>query len=210
MRPVRSLRSMPRQRAFTLVELMVAIAVVAILAMLSAPSFNDLILKQRLKGTNAQLVTDLQFARSQATARNALLRVNFRSNGTMTCYSLYVSTEADSVANNASSKRCNCTLGAGDACPASTGMLEIRTVQIPKSSSVTVAPAAGWPIAFAFDPVTGGLMSIPPDNVSAPIDEVRLLASIDTSRTLQTSVNRAGRPTVCSPTGSTMAEVECL
>ena len=53
------------QRAFTLVELMIAIAVVGVLLMLAAPGFRDFILMQRLKSVSAQLATDLQYARSQ-------------------------------------------------------------------------------------------------------------------------------------------------
>ncbi|MBL0296209.1 MAG: hypothetical protein IPQ21_03190 [Betaproteobacteria bacterium] len=64
-------------RPLTLVELMVVVAVVAIVLTLAAPSFRDFILLQRLKGINAQLVTDLQFARSEAVARGTLMRVQF-------------------------------------------------------------------------------------------------------------------------------------
>ncbi|HRC39206.1 MAG TPA: prepilin-type N-terminal cleavage/methylation domain-containing protein, partial [Rubrivivax sp.] len=48
------------QAAFTLVELMIAIAVVAVVLVLAAPSFRELIEMQRLRSVNAQLVTDLQ------------------------------------------------------------------------------------------------------------------------------------------------------
>ncbi len=67
----------------------------------------------------------------------------------------------------------------------------------------------GAPDAFAFDPVTGGLLSIPQDFPSLPLDEVRLDARIDAARTLRTQLNRAGRPTVCAPAGSALPEVAC-
>jgi type IV fimbrial biogenesis protein FimT len=178
-----------RQQAFTIIELMVVVAVLAVLALIAAPSLKDFMLVQRLKGINAQLVTDMQFARSEAVARNSLLRVVFRANATMTCYSLYTSI------NN--SVRCDCQLGAGAACGANAS--EVRTVQIPLSQSVKVLPA-GTSSGFAFDHVTGAIYSIPTDNFSVPITSFVINTSIDATRTLSTTVARSGRPTVCAST----------
>lgn len=61
---------MVSNRGFTLIELMVTIAVVAILAMISIPSMSNLIAKQRLNSTTRELASTLSEARSQA----ALLR----------------------------------------------------------------------------------------------------------------------------------------
>ena len=200
---------MHRQRAFTLVELMVVVAVLAVIAVMAAPSFYDLLLVQRLKSINAQLVTDLQFGRAEAATRNALLRYSFRSGDGLSCYSLYVTKTVDDVAANATANRCDCTLGAGAACPDSTGMWEVRTVQVPQSLSVALSIPAGQTSEMAFDPITGGLMAIPPDNPTTPINRFRIMATIDTARALRTTVTRAGRPSVCIPTGSTLAGVAC-
>ncbi|MBK7517025.1 MAG: GspH/FimT family pseudopilin [Betaproteobacteria bacterium] len=193
----------------TLVELLIAIAVVGVLLTLTAPSFRDFILMQRLKGVSAQLITDLQFARSEAVARGKLLRLHFMADDAVTCYTLYTiaGTAAETAGTNA--QRCQCTLGASSACSVDTGMQEVRTVQVPRSQSVTITIPVGWPVAFAFDPVTGGLFSIPLDNPSAPMNQVRVFSEIDGARRLQTVVNRSGRPTVCAPAGSTMPEGPC-
>lgn len=61
---------MQANRGFTLVELMVTIAVVAILAMIAAPSMSSMLAKQRLNSTTRDLAATLSQARSQA----ALLR----------------------------------------------------------------------------------------------------------------------------------------
>ena len=61
---------MSGNRGFTLIELMVTIAVIAILAMIAAPSMSNLIAKQRLNTTTRELASTLSTARSQA----ALLR----------------------------------------------------------------------------------------------------------------------------------------
>jgi type IV fimbrial biogenesis protein FimT len=197
-----ALHRQSRQRAFTLVELMVVLAVLAVVALLAVPSFTDFLLVQRLKSINAQLVTDLQFARSEATTRNLFLRMSFRNDTNVSCYSMYVTTTADDVAANAANRRCDCTLGPGNACSVGTEMSEVRTVQVPKTLSVALSIPAGQPSEMAFDPVTGGLMAIPQDNPTTPLPRFRILASIDDSRSLRTTVNRAGRVTVCGAAGS--------
>ncbi|MBK8529564.1 MAG: GspH/FimT family protein [Rubrivivax sp.] len=74
---------------------------------------------QRLQSINSQLVTDLQFARSESATRNAYVRVTFRSNASGTCYSLYTYT------NNAT--QCDCR----NATPCTAaGLVEIKTVQV--------------------------------------------------------------------------------
>ncbi|MDZ7589494.1 MAG: GspH/FimT family pseudopilin [Rubrivivax sp.] len=191
---------MRRQSAFTLIELMVGLAVVAVILVLAAPSFRDMILMQRLRGTSAQLVTDMQFARAEAVSRRTLLRISFRSNAAMNCYTIF--TAPSNVT------RCDCLLGAGVACPA--GLTEVRTAEVPLSRSVKLAPPASQPNkAFAFDPTTGGIYTIPTDDASAPLNDFVVEAYIDNARKLHTVINRAGRPSVCAPALSTMPETAC-
>ncbi len=69
----------PRRPAggFTLIELMVTVAVVAIFASLAAPSFRQLIAKQRLRSAASALTESLWLARSEATKRNTASTVGF-------------------------------------------------------------------------------------------------------------------------------------
>lgn len=61
----------PAERGVTLVELMVVIALVAVLLGLTAPPFVQMLAKMRLEGAGHNLATDLQFARTEAVQRRA-------------------------------------------------------------------------------------------------------------------------------------------
>lgn len=71
-------------RGFTLIELMVTIAVLAITLTIAAPSFQGLINSNRLVSQSNELVASLQLARSEAIRRNAKVEVCASSDGS-TC-----------------------------------------------------------------------------------------------------------------------------
>ena len=55
-----------KENGFTLIELMVTIAVLAIIAMIAVPSFSNMLLKQNLKKSTQELANVLVQARSKA------------------------------------------------------------------------------------------------------------------------------------------------
>lgn len=59
-----------RPQGFTLVELMITVAVLAIVVTLAAPSFSDLINRNRLTASANEIVGALQTARMEAVRRN--------------------------------------------------------------------------------------------------------------------------------------------
>lgn len=65
-----------RQRGFTLVELMIVIAVMGILAAIAAPSYQTYMAQRRLNGAARHLAMHLMQARSQAIATNKKIIVN--------------------------------------------------------------------------------------------------------------------------------------
>lgn len=80
---------MQSSRGFTLVELMVTIAVVAILAMIAAPSMSNLVAKQQLNKSARELAATLSQARSQAALlrRNVTVNLNSTAAPTTTSFS---------------------------------------------------------------------------------------------------------------------------
>ncbi len=191
-----------RPGGFTLIELMVTVAIISILLVLVAPSFQDMILMQRLRGIDAQLITDIQFARAEAVARGRYVRINMGSDSSQTCYVLY-------LADGNGVGRCECTRGAGSACESGGGRLELKTVTVPQSSGVALTWPTGQNTGFAFDFVTGGLLSIPSDTNVSPSLEISIDASIDADRLLRNKILPTGRPAVCSPNPARMQVPAC-
>ena len=68
-----------RQPGFTLIELMVTVAIAAILLAISVPSFNDMLARQRLEGAMNELVADLGYAATEAVSRNLNVAVTSTS-----------------------------------------------------------------------------------------------------------------------------------
>jgi type IV fimbrial biogenesis protein FimT len=62
---------MSNERGFTLVEMLVTVAVLTILLLATVPSFLALTARMRVEGTGGELAADLQYARSEAVRRRA-------------------------------------------------------------------------------------------------------------------------------------------
>lgn len=68
-------------RGFTLVELMVTLAVLAILTMVAVPSFRDTIRRNRVSAASNALLADLRYARTEAINRGQLVSLCPSSDG---------------------------------------------------------------------------------------------------------------------------------
>ncbi len=87
------IRYLPRTRAsvgtpmrgFTAIELMVVVAIMAVLAALAAPSFTPLIERWRISQISEQLKSTLNFARSEAIKRGGNVAIQKIPNNTNGC-----------------------------------------------------------------------------------------------------------------------------
>lgn len=191
---LRALTARPRRsHGLTLVELLVAMVIAGVLLAIAGPNLYDFVLIQRLKGVNAELVTDLQLARSEAAARGQWGRVVFERDDDRTCYTIYTSP--------LNSTRCSCLLGPGAAC--SGNMREVKTLRVLRSDKVTVIPVLDDAdnAAIGFDHISGGLVVIPQDIDTTFPDVYEIDTAIDDDRILRVRISRSGRPTVCSAAG---------
>lgn len=71
-----------QQHGFTLIELMVVIAVLAIIVGLGVPAFDSITLSSKLRSYSNSLIASAQLARSEAMKRNAVVGMCSSADGT--------------------------------------------------------------------------------------------------------------------------------
>jgi type IV fimbrial biogenesis protein FimT len=69
MKTIAMLNRTPRDRGFTLIEMMVAITVMVILSMIAVPSFRDASLSSQLRSSANDFIASANFARGEAIKR---------------------------------------------------------------------------------------------------------------------------------------------
>lgn len=213
----------PLRAGFTLIELMIVLAVMAVLLLVVAPSFREMLEVQRVKGVSDAFITDVQFARSEAASRQERVGISFKpGTATLSCYIVHTCGSFTDF-----NCKCNCAAAAGSRCPDPSVVndppREIRTVQFPADSQVRLTPtlANGNPPTAAgithlnFDPATGALFSqyamglvvvaVPPNGEFWA--QVSPAASGSTT-IVRDIINPTGRPIACKPTTSTITGIK--
>lgn len=160
------------QNGFTLVEMMVVVAIFAILATIAAPSFNSFFDRYRVKRSADTVSAFLINTKSEAIKRNATVRTVFKSSSTSWCAGM---TTADT---------CDCTVA---------GSCQIdgvdRLIRGSDFKGVTLtSPADG--AMFSFTSLRGAANSGNAQVQSADGLQVRVV------------VAGTGRIRLCSPSGS--------
>lgn len=199
------------RRAFTLVEMLVVMALLAIIVMLVAPNMSDMIGMQRLRAINDQLATDFQYLRSEAVSRNQWVGFLPRNvaGEPVSCYVLFTSI-ADPLNVNALDKsQCNCANGVGSACTAGGTQRELRTVQIPRDLSIELRFPVGQRELIIGNPINGGARFEPSGTVTSDGNEYCVEVRRTPRGRLRTSIGRSGRTSVCSPDGSVPGVAVC-
>ena len=167
------------RRGFTLIEIIIALAVAAIVLATAAPAFGALIEKKRLDGAASRLVADVQFARAEAARRHESVFLSLH--GTQSgCYLLHTGALAD----------CNCTDDGSEICNG--GAQALKTVGLGLTALRLATP--GKSTYIAFDPVHG---------TSSPTNTLILTAS--SGRSIRVVVSLMGRVRTCSPNTSAPA-----
>ncbi|MBN1662475.1 MAG: GspH/FimT family protein [Deltaproteobacteria bacterium] len=69
-----------KSKGFTLAEVIIAMAIMAILAAIAAPNYRTYMANQRLKGAARQVMSDLMNARMMAVSKNQRVKVHFSIN----------------------------------------------------------------------------------------------------------------------------------
>ncbi len=164
------------QRGVTWIETCVALVILGTTSSAALPALGGLIDARRLEGTAVQFATDVQFARSEAVARNQPVRISWYGQPQFTCY----------VVHTGLSSQCSCAADSGPAM-CSGGAREIKSVNLPGSQGVAIAANAG---SVLFDPLHG---------TSTPSATFRLLGR--QGRAIHQVINVMGRVRSCTPAG---------
>ncbi len=88
MRRVRAPRCRARVRGLTLIELMVTLAVLAVLISAAAPFMGDMVMNSRLRESGNLLFTEALIAQSEAIKRNTTVRVSNPDSATVRVHDL--------------------------------------------------------------------------------------------------------------------------
>jgi type IV fimbrial biogenesis protein FimT len=158
-----------------MLELMIVVAIIAVLAALAGPDLRDFIVKNRLKGAAEEAQAMLQFARSEAVKRSEDIYVNFKdvpgdAGDPDWCFGVSTESDCDCFEPNYALKRV--------------------TSADYKDVDLANMPTPGTAREFQFD-YRRGLLAFPPSNATLTFTndgfEIRVIVSV------------LGRVWLCSP-----------
>ena len=161
------------QAGVTLVEACVALAVLAVIAGTTAPSFGASLIRHKVEGLADQVRTDIHYTRSSAVAGNRPLRMSFTNSDAGSCY----------VIHTGEAGQCVC---AGDgAAQCETGAQALKAVFVPSGTAVQLQSNVP---SIVFDPEHG--TATPTGTIKVVGERVGAIHDI---------VNVMGRVRSCSP-----------
>lgn len=187
----RRLRRGGRRRTdagLTLVEMLIAVTILAIVSVFAIPTFDDFRVRERLKGAASNLYTDMQYARSEAVQRNTRLTVSFVT-GAGWCYGI-----------SAGNAPCDCTV-ANDCDIKRVSGADFPGIAMSQAQFDSAGGASTW---YSVDPRRGQVV----DAAGAPVDGNVVFAGAG-SRSLRGDLNAVGRVHLCSPSGSVSGYPTC-
>jgi type IV fimbrial biogenesis protein FimT len=171
---------------FSLIELLVTLAVMAIVIAIAVPAFGSIAARNRLRNAAEQLRSDLNAARTESVKRNAPVTVNFTRNSDGSwCYGLSLNASCDCTATSGTTV---CSLDSDAGNPI------LRVISSSKYSGVTMdAPPLG---TAPF----GGSLRFSPVRPTLLAGSASLTAS--SGQTVQVVASGFGRIKLCSPAGA--------
>lgn len=159
-----------KQSGFTLVEMVIVVALLAILASFAIPSYQNMVQDSLVRNAATSIQTGIQLARGEAVKRNARVQLDLR--GTHSAWSVCLSPVVD-----------------GDPCPdPDDAATTIQSKDVGEGSSSNVDVTGAGPFIFnAFGILTSGAGSITVAN------------SDGSARELQIQIGAGGSSKVCDP-----------
>ena len=178
-----SLRN-PRQSAgLSIVECLIATAVVTVSVGSGLPGFKSSVERRQLEGVAAQFETDMQYTRSLAVAHNRTLRVSFDSDAGGSCY----------VIHTGAPNACHCASDGLPVCAANAQAF--RAVRQAAGGGVQVSSNSH---SMVFEPVGGTV---------TPTATVRVTGH--SGAAVHKIINLLGRVRTCTPTANLPGYKRC-
>jgi type IV fimbrial biogenesis protein FimT len=159
-----------RQLGFTLIELVIVVAMFAILAAFAVPSYQQMIQNSQIRTATDSIVSGLQIARAEAVKRNTDVQFDFKTDSAWAV--------------------CVTPAGGGN-CPA-TGNIQSRSVGEGSSSNVTIN-VNGTNSPYVFNGF--GIMTSPTSALQIDIGN----SALGSSRDLRVVVGTGGATKSCDP-----------
>jgi len=186
---------------FTLLEMLIAIAIVAIIVTVAMPNMSEVADTQRLIGATEQVYAHLQQARSEAVSRNTNTFVNFAVDGTGSWeYGISMTSLCDlTVTSPTTADACVLVVNDGDAIiDPGDGSLDTGDLVLSRFNStdyndsllMDIASFSSGSTQFVFNSLRG----------TATSGQVNLTSA--NGRNTRVSVSLIGRVTMCTPDDS--------
>lgn len=191
------------QTGISMMEMLIALAVVGILVAVAMPSMSDFGIKHKLIGAAEQVYGHLQQARSDAIASSALTYANFAATGTTTWQYGVSTTNNCNLAITAAATANACVIVVNDGDATTDGvngtdtddrvLMRFTDADYTGNNAVEMAVSGlGGGSQFIFDPVRGTL--------GTAAGQVDLEST--TGLQLRVRASALGRISICSPGGS--------
>lgn len=182
-------------QGMTLIEMVIALAIIAVLATVTIPSYENFTDKARLKGAAENLAANLALARTEAIKRNMILSVSFTATGNSTwCFGIDENTGCNChLVDPTNANACALPVAGAQALMATTTDTSVTPNASDNYRNIQMdAPSFGAGNAFTtIDPIRGMA-----DSGSVTLTSAK-------GRVLKVILNLLGHARICTPATST-------
>jgi prepilin-type N-terminal cleavage/methylation domain-containing protein len=181
MRPTRATPS----PGFTLLELMIAVAILALLAALATPSLADFFERNRVRAAGDDLVSLISQARAEAVKNDLDVNVALTGSGTAWCAGANAAAAPTGGNEAGNATACDCTQ--------TTQCMVAGRRQVLQSPDFGGVSIGTLPAPFTFDSTLGAIVPLPTSDIDVT------LTSPNGKYDLVVRVNALGQANTCTP-----------